>query len=58
MVLLSVLSCILLVFSSGMLVDGLGGNWVLFFVIMVLMVILSLIILMLLKDKIVEVEML
>ena len=53
---LSVLSRTLLASSSGMLVDGLGGNWALFFVITALMVIPSLIILTSLKDKIAEVE--
>ncbi|WP_255439290.1 MFS transporter [Aestuariibacter sp. GS-14] len=53
---LSVLSRTLLASGSGMLVDGLGGNWALFFVITALMVIPSLIILTSLKDKIAEVE--
>lgn len=53
---LSVLSRTLLASSSGMLVDGLGGNWAVFFVITALMVIPSLLILTSLKDKIAEVE--
>ena len=41
----------LLASSSGAMVDGLGGNWGLFFIITALMVIPSLICLMLIKGK-------
>ena len=41
----------LLASSSGAMVDGLGGNWGLFFVITALMVIPSLICLFLIKNK-------
>jgi len=41
----------LLASSSGAMVDGLGGNWGLFFIITALMVIPSLICLMLIKNK-------
>ena len=41
----------LLASSSGAMVDGLGGNWGLFFIITAVMVIPSLICLVLIKDK-------
>ena len=41
----------LLASSSGAMVDGLGGNWGLFFIITALMVIPSLICLVLIKNK-------
>ena len=42
----------LLASSSGALVDGLGGNWGLFFIITALMVVPSLVCLLLIKNKI------